>query len=59
MAVIITKCQGEGQGSCTGCSKKGIWNRHWMSMLYEVQGIKGCYCSKCIKEIKDVKEENT
>lgn len=26
----ITKCKGEGQGSCKGCDNKGIWNRNWM-----------------------------
>ena len=53
MAVIISKCKGEGQGSCTRCEEKGLWNRQWMSMLYIVEGTEGCYCSKCLKEIID------
>ena len=52
MAVKITKCEGEGQGSCTRCEEKGFWNRHWISMLYKVEGMEGCYCSKCLKELK-------
>lgn len=49
----ITRCKGEGQGSCKGCSDKGIWNRHWMTMLYKVEGLEGCYCSRCIKEMRE------
>lgn len=52
MALKITRCEGEGQGSCTRCDEKGIWNRHWMSMLVEIEGMEGCYCSKCLKELK-------
>ena len=53
MTVKISKCEGEGQVSCTRCEEKGFWNRHWMSMLYKVEGMEGCYCLKCLKEIID------
>ena len=43
--------KGEGQGSCKRCNDKGIWNRHWMSMLYEIKGYDGCYCWDCAIEI--------
>lgn len=49
----ITKCTGEGQGSCKRCNDYGIWNRHWMSMLYKIEGYEGCYCSYCVKEIME------
>ena len=47
----ITRCQGEGQGSCKMCSDNGKWNRNWMSMLFKVEGFEGCYCSDCVKKI--------
>ena len=48
----ITQCKGEGQGSCKRCNDQGIWNRHWMSLLYKIEGYDGCYCTYCIKEIE-------
>lgn len=47
----ITRCQGEGQGSCKMCSDNGKWNRNWMSLLFKVEGFEGCYCSDCVKKI--------
>jgi hypothetical protein len=49
----ITKCTGEGQGSCKRCSDKGKWNRTWMCFLYKIEGYEGCYCSGCVKELQD------
>ena len=49
----ITKCKGEGQGSCKRCSDNGIWNIHWMCSLYKIEGLEGCYCEKCVKEMGD------
>lgn len=49
----ITQCRDEGQGSCKRCNDYGIWNRHWMSMLYEIEGYEGCYCSDCVGKIKE------
>ena len=34
----VTKCVGEGQGSCKRCSDNGKWNRNWMCFLYEIEG---------------------
>lgn len=54
----ITRCVGEGQGSCKRCSDKGKWNSMWTCFLYKVEGYKGCYCSDCVKEIqKEVSED--
>ena len=49
----ITKCTGEGQGSCKRCSDRGKWNRMWCCFLYKIEGYEGCYCSDCVKEIME------
>lgn len=50
----VTKCNGEGQGSCRRCTDKGIWNRTWMCFLYEIDGYEGCYCRTCVEAIQDM-----
>ena len=47
----VIHCTGQGQGSCKRCEDKGIWNRTWMCFLYRIEGLNGCYCEKCVKEI--------
>lgn len=47
----ITKCTGEGQGSCKMCTDNGKWNRTWMCFLNKIEGLEGCYCNDCTKEI--------
>lgn len=49
----ITKCSGEGQGSCKRCADNGKWNRQWMCFLFKIEGLDGCYCSDCIKKISN------
>lgn len=49
----ITQCKGEGQGSCKMCNDKGNWNVNWMCFLYKIDGYEGCYCLKCVNEIKE------
>ena len=49
----VTKCTGEGQGSCKRCSDNGKWNRNWMCFLYEIEGYEGCYCVDCVKAIEE------
>ena len=56
MSVKVTQCKGEGQGSCKMCSDNGKWNRNWVSMLYRIDGYEGCYCSECVKKIKEYKQ---
>ena len=53
----ITRCTGEGQGSCKRCNDNGKWNRAWMCFLNQIEGYDGCYCDSCTKEI--MKETNT
>lgn len=48
----VTKCKGEGQGSCKRCTDNGKWNVSWMCFLYKIDGLDGCYCSDCVKAIK-------
>jgi hypothetical protein len=40
----ITRCQGEGMGTCTGC---GTWT--WMSLLFDVEGFPGHWCADCVR----------
>ncbi len=49
----IKQCKGEGQGSCKRCTDNGKWNINWMCFLYEVEGMEGCYCADCVREIKE------
>ena len=49
--IKVTRCEGEGQGSCKRCIDKGTWNQMWMSSLYKIEGLEGCYCAKCVDEI--------
>ena len=51
----ITQCSGNGQGVCKRCEDNGIWNRHWMTMLYKIEGFDGCYCPDCVKAIREKK----
>ena len=55
----VTKCKGEGQGSCKRCSDKGKWNRTWMCFLYKIEGYEGCYCADCVKEIQGLQDHPT
>ena len=52
----IMPCTGEGQGSCKRCNDYGLWNRHWMSLLYRIEGYEGCYCSECVKKMMEVEK---
>lgn len=51
----VTRCQGEGAGSCARCEKTGKWNRTWMCFLYRIEGMDGCYCSNCVEELLGIK----
>ena len=48
---IVKQCSGDGQGSCKRCQEKGIWNKLWMCFLYKIDGLDGCYCENCVKEL--------
>lgn len=48
----ITQAQGNGQGQCALCKKRGKWNVQWMCFLYEVEGKDGVYCKHCVDELK-------
>ena len=48
----ITHAQGNGQGQCALCKKRGIWNVQWMCFLYKVEGEEGVYCKHCVDELR-------
>lgn len=47
----ITQAQGNGQGQCALCKKRGKWNVQWMVFLYKVEGKDGVYCQSCADEL--------
>jgi len=47
----ITQAQGNGQGQCALCKKRGKWNVQWMCFLYKVEGKEGVYCKNCADEL--------
>ena len=53
----VTKCTGEGHGSCKRCLDNGKWNLKWMCFLYEIEGYEGCYCVDCVKAIEEEQGE--
>jgi len=55
--IKVTRCKGECQGSCTRCTKNGKWNRNWMCFLYKIEGMDGCYCSDCMRELLGAKTD--
>ena len=50
----VIQCQGEGAGTCRRCLNKTGWNQSWMVFLHKIKGLDGCYCSKCVKEIREM-----
>lgn len=53
----VIQCKGEGGGYCRRCEDNERWSRNWMCFLYRIEGLDGCYCSDCVKEIKKEEEE--
>lgn len=53
----VTKCKGEGQGSCKMCTDNGKWNRSWVCFLSKIEGYEGCYCSDCVNKIVQTNSE--
>ena len=47
----IIRAQGNGQGQCALCKKRGKWNVQWMCFLYKVEGKEGVYCKNCADEL--------
>lgn len=48
----IKQAQGNGQGQCALCKKRGKWNVQWMCFLYKIEGKDGVYCKNCLAELK-------
>ena len=51
---MIRNAEGNGLSSCRMCNRKGIWNRHWSSMMYVVDGLPDRYCYDCAKKLEDI-----
>lgn len=53
--IKITKCTGEGLGTCKRCYETKGYNRIWMTMLWKIEGdgLNGYYCSSCKNKIFD------
>ena len=49
----ITQCKGEGQGVCKRCQEHGMYGLNWTCFLYKIEGMEGCYCEYCVKEIEE------
>ena len=58
MKIKVSKCKGEGAGSCKRCTDRGKWNQNWMCFLYKIDGLDGCYCGDCVEEIRKEMEAN-
>ena len=58
MKIKVSKCKGEGAGSCKRCTDRGKWNQNWMCFLYKIDGLDGCYCRDCVEEIRKEMEAN-
>lgn len=50
----VINCHGEGMGTCRRCLNRTGWNMNWMTLLYKIKGLDGCYCSRCVKEIREL-----
>lgn len=48
----IVQAQGNGQGQCALCKKRGKWNVQWMDFLYKIEGRDGVYCRNCADELR-------
>lgn len=46
LSPVIKHLEGEGQGKCSRCGQI-----NWTVFLSEIEGIKGQYCSNCLKEL--------
>lgn len=55
--MIIKRCGGNGLGVCSRCESIHGFNRHWMTMLFEIEGLEGFFCSRCVDDLQDILEE--
>lgn len=49
MEIVAIKRSGNGQSVCARCKRLGVsCPVFWDSMLFDVPGLKGCFCSSCV-----------
>lgn len=47
--IVAIKRSGNGQSVCARCKRLGSsYPVFWDSMLYDVPGLAGCFCSSCV-----------
>lgn len=53
MEIVAIKRSGNGQTVCARCKRLGIsYPVFWDSMLYNVLGLKGCFCGGCVAALR-------
>ena len=53
MEIVAIKRSGNGQTVCARCKRLGIsYPVFWDSMLFNVPGLKGCFCSRCVAAMR-------
>lgn len=53
MEIVAIKRSGNGQTVCARCKRLGIsYPVFWDSMLYNVPGLKGCFCGGCVAAMR-------
>lgn len=53
MEIVAFKRSGHGQSVCARCDRLGTsYPVFWDSMLYDVPGLTGCFCSICVSAMR-------
>ena len=53
MEIVAVKRSGNGLSVCVRCKRLGDgYPVFWDSMLYNVSGLKGCFCSSCVAAMR-------
>lgn len=58
MEIVALKRSGNGQSVCARCKRLGkSYPVFWDLMLYNVPGLKGCFCPRCVAAMRLDSEE--
>lgn len=58
MEIVALRRSGNGQTVCARCERLGkSYPVFWDSMLYNVPGLKGCFCSDCLAAMRTDPEQ--
>ena len=51
--IVAFKRSGNGQSVCARCDRLGgSYPVFWDSMLYDVPGLQGCFCGRCVSAMR-------